>query len=405
MSPRHALLLVAIALSAGCGREKGEERERETDVKPPAHISRTPQGDTIVTLDAETQRRAGLRAEVLQSGALAPDVVAYGRLEEDPAESFLLRAPIEGFLRAEPRGRWPRLGDRVADGTVIGAVEPRFAPAERLGLEKDLAAARSERSAGAVSAGAARAAYERARILNADNKNVSDRAVEEAEANWKEQEQKVKAAEDTIRLLEDALRSAGAAAARPLRVERGGEVVEVTANPGEAVESGSPLLRVARFERLLARVETPLGERVPAAARTARIVPAGFEDQPIRATRVALVAAADPATQGQSVLFRLDTSVQGLRPGIALTAYVELPGGPRRGVIVPRSALVRVGGRTFAYAQTGADQFVRKPVPLDHPVQSGYFIAAGLSPGDRVVVEGAQTLLSEEFKSQIAGER
>jgi hypothetical protein len=67
-------------------------------------------------------------------------------------------------------------------------------------------------------------------------------------------------------------------------------------------------------------------------------------------------------------------------------------------------ALVRVRGKTYAYIQKSADQFVRKEVPLDDPVAGGYFTSVNFAPGDSVVVAGAQTLLSEEFKSQISAE-
>jgi membrane fusion protein, multidrug efflux system len=89
-----------------------------------------------------------------------------------------------------------------------------------------------------------------------------------------------------------------------------------------------------------------------------------------------------------------------LRPGLALTAYLKLPGSPHPGVIVPTSAVVHFDGKTFAFAQIGPDRFVRKEISTGHPVESGYFVDADFVPGDRVVVTGAQALLSEEFKSQ-----
>jgi hypothetical protein len=41
---------------------------------------------------------------------------------------------------------------------------------------------------------------------------------------------------------------------------------------------------------------------------------------------------------------------------------------------------------------------------VDDPVAGGYFVGSGISAGDRVVTVGAQTLLSEEFKSQMRTE-
>jgi hypothetical protein len=187
-------------------------------------------------------------------------------------------------------------------------------------------------------------------------------------------------------------------------LERGGDVVEISAQPGEAIQTGSPIVRITRLDRLLARIDVPAGQRVPLDVASARVVPSGFEDQPIRATRIALAPAADPRTQGQPFYFRLSATRFGLRPGHALTAYLNLPGAPRRGVVIPRIALVRVRGKTYAYVQKSPDQFVRKEVTLYDPVAGGYFTSVNFAPGDKVVIAGAQTLLSEEFKSQISAE-
>jgi len=62
-------------------------------------------------------------------------------------------------------------------------------------------------------------------------------------------------------------------------------------------------------------------------------------------------------------------------------------------------------GKVYVYVQTAPDQFVRKEASLNNPVADGYVVTTNFSLGDRVVVEGAQILLSEEFKSQTAAEQ
>src|SRR5262249_20727616 len=159
-------------------------------------------------------------------------------------------------------------------------------------------------------------------------------------------------ATDTVKLLEDSLQSAGPTNTSTLRVERGGEVVEILAQPGEAVEPGAPILRVAKLDRLLARVDVPVGEHVPPSVRTARLFAVGFEDRPISADRVAIAAKAEPAAQGQSFLFRLTANGLELRPGLAVTARIPLPGTERKGVVIPAAAVVRVAGKTYVFTQT-----------------------------------------------------
>ncbi len=50
--------------------------------------------------------------------------------------------------------------------------------------------------------------------------------------------------------------------------------------------------------------------------------------------------------------------------------------------------------------QTGDDLFQRVEVSLERPLENGWFTSAGVKPGDKVVVVGAQQLLSEELKGQ-----
>jgi hypothetical protein len=88
-----------------------------------------------------------------------------------------------------------------------------------------------------------------------------------------------------------------------------------------------------------------------------------------------------------------------------LVAWLVLPGEPRPGVIVPRDAVLRHAGETFVYLQKD-DVFQRQAVALERPVADGWFVGVGtndhppLQPQEKVVVVGAQQLLSEELKGQ-----
>src|SRR5206468_12455144 len=100
-----------------------------------------------------------------------------------------------------------------------------------------------------------------------------------------------------------------------LVVARGGEVVEVLARPNEAIESGQPILRVTRFNSLLARVDVPAGETVDRNLTMARIIAVGQEDHPFEGRRISVAPTVDPATPGEGFLFRISGAGQSLRPG------------------------------------------------------------------------------------------
>lgn len=381
--------------------EQAAERERDRPITAPQRVSRSPSGEIVVTLDREAQARIGLQVAALTPSARGSELAASGTLQEDPSRAFTLRAPVAGTVRASRAGDWPRLGAALSDDAVIGAIVPRVAPATKVDLEARLATAQSEVSAATASVVAARAAFDRAKDLNAHGKIVADRAVEETEARLKGEEARLTAAKEHARLIGESLKATtGPTGPIPLRVIRGGEVLEVAAQPGEAIESGQAILRLARFDILVAKVELPAGERIAAGASTARIVLIGQEEHPLRGERIA-VAASDPKTLGQTLLFRVGAKGLLLRPGQALTAYLPTSDVSKPGVVIPRSAIVRFSGRAWAYVAASDGRFTRREVALDQPAEAGWFVTSRFTPGERVVITGGEVLLSEELKAEI----
>jgi hypothetical protein len=330
--------------------------------------------------------------------------VAYGNLIEVPGESFTLRAPVTGILRTAPSRNWPTLGEVVTDNSTVAAIEPRLTAAEQLDMSSKLAAAHAEMSSAAASLQAAQASYQSKKDLRDQGKVVSDRVVEEAEAKVKTEEARLKAATETVQLIESSLGMRADSTGRSLTLPRGGEIVEIFAQPDETIESGQPVLRVARRDHLLARVELPAGEQINGPVSSARIAVIGHEDWVLPGEPMGLAPTISQRTQGQAYLFSVVCNNSPIRPGMAVAAYLALPGDPLTGVIVPRSAIVRYAGLAWAYVQTGDDQFTRREVLLVSPTDAGWFVTTGVAANSTVVVTGAQILLSQELKAQIERE-
>ena len=407
---RTVKVLLGVVLSAGLvgvlifafieGRaELAREREREQPIKVPPRISRNQSGDLIVTIDRETQLRIGLITEAVTKQTVYPEIAAYGRLLEDPSASFVVRAPVAGVLRRGLRD-WPGLGEVLADGQSLGVIEPRLVPFERVDLAARLTNANGDVAALEATLAASKATYDRTKALNADDKNMSDRAVQEAEARVKADEARLNAARKNVVEFEAATKTkVGQTGPIPL-VTRAGEVVEVIARPNEAVESGQAILRVARFDTMLARVDLPAGEVSGSKVSSARIAAVGREQQQVSGERVALASIADPRTLGEGYLFRVGGLGAMLRPGAAITAYLQVDGKPTTGFLIPQSAIVRSGGKTWIYRQVADDKYSRQEVALSSRSNRGWLVT-GVTERDRVVTVGAQLLLSEEQKSQI----
>jgi hypothetical protein len=89
----------------------------------------------------------------------------------------------------------------------------------------------------------------------------------------------------------------------------------------------------------------------------------------------------------------------GLLPGMNVAA--QLPADKAvDGTIVPETAVVRWQGKNWVYIRTDEETFARREIATDLPAETGGYIVRDIPPNAQVVLRGAQTLLSEELKSQ-----
>ncbi len=117
--------------------------------------------------------------------------------------------------------------------------------------------------------------------------------------------------------------------------------------------------------------------------------------------------------RARTAWYRVEQS--GIRWPSDLRVRVRLPIGlPRQGVIVPDSAVVWLDGKAWVYvtravapdasdASKPAEEFGRREIPVDAQTTGGWFVPDGFGD-NRVVVEGAQLLLSTEYQSDVPHE-
>jgi hypothetical protein len=118
---------------------------------------------------------------------------------------------------------------------------------------------------------------------------------------------------------------------------------------------------------------------------------------------VSVLPQLDPRLQVPSLLY-LIASHPGLVPEINLN--VQLPSGREQtGVVVPSSAVVWSQGSAWCYVENSPGNFERVSVGTSEPNSRGWFVTRGIASGSRVVIAGAQTLLSEEFRSQVQADQ
>jgi hypothetical protein len=241
-------------------------------------------------------------------------------------------------------------------------------PAALLALASETASARAAFAASSKE-------YQRLNALFTQGQNASAKALESAKAAMQHNQIALQAVETQL-------------------VAAWGESIAEQPDLAGFLES------LAKLECVLVRLDLPAGDSVAEAPVGAQLVLPGT-NAPLEARFLGRATTTDPQVQGAGFLFVATNAVGRLAPGLAIAGFLQLPGTPLNGVVVPNAAIVRAADRAWVYVQTADTTFERREVVLDQPVAGGWFVTSGLAPADRVVVTGAQTLLSEERKTQI----
>jgi len=331
------------------------------------------------------KRIALFSAFVAVAAVLAGLAYGYRRMSQERTADAAGDRPVVAESRVEHRTN----GESVvtldlATQKLIGlqtaaleaATQPRavkaygrvLEPAPLLALASDTASARA---ALAVS----RKEYQRLKTLFAQDQNASAKALENAQAAMEHDQIALQVAEAQL-------------------VAAWGKSVAGEPDPAAFLES------LAKLECVLVRLDLPAGDSLSEDPVGARLVLPGT-NAPLEARFLGRATTTDPQVQGAGFLYLATNTAARLAPGLALAGFLELPGAPLRGVVVPNAAIVRAADRAWVYVQTSDTTFQRRELALDWSVADGWFVASGLAPNDRLVVTGAQTLLSEERKTQI----
>ncbi|MEO1957017.1 MAG: hypothetical protein ABGX03_03715 [Methylophilaceae bacterium] len=271
------------------------------------------------------------------------------------------------------------LGGIKSSGTVMPIDALIVAKTKLLNLETALSSAQTNSLQH-------QAQYKRLKTLNADDKNVSDLAVQQSLTLVTNGRATVNSKASEIHNLKSSV-----------KLKWGNALTKQALN-----NQTTPL-----FQRLLARknvliqVSLPFNAPDPTLGSTIQIKPLNGSE-PIKARYVSVSTQAD--SNGTGKTFYYSAPAKNLRIGMrVLVAASSAKNKASNGIVIPSSAVVWYAGTPWAYFREDNNQFIRKPISTDTEVDAGWF-NKGVDVNSEVVVRGAQLLLSEEFKYLIKNE-
>jgi RND family efflux transporter MFP subunit len=322
------------------------------------------EADGSVFVPKAVQRIFGLRTILTEAGSFVSSVELPGRVIPDPSASGYVQTAVGGILTPPPGG-FPRLGTPVNKGEVLAYVTPPLQAIDvsdmrqkqgELDQQISIVQRRLARYESLVASGAvARTQVEDTKL---ELEGLRDR----------------RTALDTMRR-----------EPVPLVAPVSGVIAEGTPVTGQIAQSNAVVFHIVTPGRLWIEALSfdAIAGSGRASAKTGNGTPLKLE---FRGSGLA------DRSQSIPVHFSIEGDSKGLRAGQFVTVFTET-GETRSGIAVPRNAVVRAAnGQDFVFEHTSAERFEPRAVrtqPLD---AERVIVAAGLEPGGRVVVQGAELL-------------
>jgi membrane fusion protein, heavy metal efflux system len=309
------------------------------------------------------QRIFGIRTALVTVGTHRRSVELPGRTIPDPNASGFVQAAVGGRLSAPPGG-FPRLGTPVKKGDVLAYVTP---PMQAIDVS-DMRQRQGELDQQISIVERRLARFEQ--LVRSDA--VSKAQLEDTRLELQGLRER-RSSLDKVRLDPEALMA-------PVDgvIADGGPVA------GQIAQSNAVIYHIVDPARLWVEalsfnlVDVQAASAVTATGKTLALVPrgSGFADR----------------NQSIPVHFAIEGDTSGLRAGQFVTVLVASD-DERKGLAVPRTSLVRSSnGQDFVYEHIAAERFAPRAVRIEPLDGERVLIAAGIEPGRRIVVQGAELL-------------
>jgi cobalt-zinc-cadmium efflux system membrane fusion protein len=195
--------------------------------------------------------------------------------------------------------------------------------------------------------------------------------------------------------------AAGAIDARvPVVSPIAGAVIETKVTEGQYVQTDStPLVTIADLSEVW--VDADVFERdvhLVHVGESAVVTTTAYPDDQFRARVERISETLDPATRTIKVRFLVSNPTLRLKPEMFADVVLALE-STEGAISVPASAIFTDGDRLFVYVAIDNVTFARRSIEAVSESADRRRILRGLSPGDRIVVDGAVLLRAQEDRN------
>jgi RND family efflux transporter MFP subunit len=275
-------------------------------------------------------------------------------------------------------------GARVSKGTVLARLDPEDAHLAAQAATAQLASAESELVL-------AKAEMERHADLLA-KRFISQSAYDVKQNAYNAARARAEQARSQAGL------SSNQASYTTLVADADGVVVSVSAEPGQVVTAGQPVLRLARSGEKEVVLNAPESQLARFSVGQAVAISLWADPSTVFPGRVREIAGgADPVTRTYAVRISAPTAPQAAQLGMTASVLLNTSVDPNL-VLLPLSALAREGPKAAVWVVDPKTSKVKmRKVTIGHFREDGVTVTGGLQAGDVVVTAGVHKLRPDQL--------
>jgi membrane fusion protein, heavy metal efflux system len=386
-----AVAVTAIGIMIACGGASAPESTTGS-----ASAAASAPGSDVVTLTEKALQAEGIVIEPAKTERRSGYFEMPGVFQLDETRTTRVGSVVEGVVvDAEVQ-----VGARVAKGSRLAGIHSHMVHDAWAGYRRAVA---EKRHATTELAFATDTEARTLRLL--DSKAVSRQEAERARTERAAAEEALVIAESELTRSLAELEHLGIPSAPsalndsaddvPVTAAYGGVVLERLVTNGTAVTVGSPMFVVSDLSRLWAVAEVDEA-RLPALAvgQAVELAVAAYPERSFTGRIIAVGDAVNPQTRRVTARIEVDNKDGSLKPQMFATVRFPL-GEQQEVVVVPASAVQKIGAQTVVFVYGDQGRFTRRSVVAGAERLGTVEIRSGLKDGERVATTGTFLIKSK----------